>query len=180
MTMTSTCEQNKVKVATEWINKLANGINQIDGSVLPDNDIVNNIHISRCLFFVADLLDKVGRKDLFSPKKNDVVFNLSPDDLSRIYIAEKSTISMFVKEINKVIPENMKRLKVSSVIKWLLSLGYLDEVEKGDGHRTKVPTDLGRSIGISSEMRVTQNGEYSAVIYDANAQRFILNNLLKE
>ena len=87
---------------------------------------------------------------------------------------------LFVKEINKVIPENMKRLKVSSVIKWLLSLGYLDEVEKGDGHRTKVPTDLGRSIGISSEMRVTQNGEYSAVIYDANAQRFILNNLLKE
>ena len=73
MTMTSTCEQNKVKVATEWINKLANGINLIDGSVLPDNDIVNNIHISRCLFFVADLLDKVGRKDLFSPKKNDVV-----------------------------------------------------------------------------------------------------------
>ena len=25
--------------------------NAIDGSLLPDSDIVNNVHISRCLFF---------------------------------------------------------------------------------------------------------------------------------
>ena len=49
--MISSDERNKMKVAIDWINKLANGMNPIDGSALPDSDIVNNVHISRCLLF---------------------------------------------------------------------------------------------------------------------------------
>ena len=54
--MSSDIDQKKLSVATDWISKLANGINPIDGSVLPDSDVVNNVHISRCLFFVSNLL----------------------------------------------------------------------------------------------------------------------------
>ena len=54
--MNSPLDQNKVTVALDWITKLANGMNPIDGSILPDSDIVNNVHISRCLFFVSNLL----------------------------------------------------------------------------------------------------------------------------
>ena len=58
--MNSAIDQNKVNVAIDWIKKLANGINPIDGSYLADNDIVNNVHISRCLFYVAELLEETG------------------------------------------------------------------------------------------------------------------------
>ena len=37
-TMASDIDQNKLKVAIDWINKLANGMNPLDGSTLPDSD----------------------------------------------------------------------------------------------------------------------------------------------
>ena len=55
--MASDIDQNKLKVAIDWINKLANGMNPLDGSTLPDSDIVNNVHISRCLFYVSHVLE---------------------------------------------------------------------------------------------------------------------------
>ena len=60
--MTSDVDQKKLRVAIDWISKLANGTNPIAGSTLPDNDIVNNVHISRCLFFVSNLLEDIGKK----------------------------------------------------------------------------------------------------------------------
>ena len=168
-----------MKIALDWIKKLANGINPINGSVLADDDIVNNVHISRCLFFVADLLKEVGQKKQSPGKQYDKEFYLSPEDLSRIYITEKSSISVFVKEINKVIPNDMKPLSYSAVTNLLVKHGYLDVILKDDGHRVKIPTDLGKSIGISSEQRIGSNGEYTAVMYNANAQRFILDNLFQ-
>lgn len=173
-------DQNKLMVATDWIKKLANGINPINGNSLSDNDVVNNVHISRCLFFVGDILEDMGKKKPSSAKQYDKEFHLSPEDLSRIYITESCSISVFVKEINRVIPNDMKPLSYSSVTNWLLRIGYLDEIIKEDGHKTRIPTDLGKSIGISTEQRVGSNGEYTAVIYNANAQKFILENLFKE
>ena len=178
--MNSAVDQNKVKVAINWIKNLANGINPIDGRVLSDNDIVNNVHVSRCLFFVAELLEEAGKKKIPSGKQYDKEFYLSPEDLSRIYITERSTISVFVREINKVIPSDMKPLAATSVTNWLVKIGYLNEVLKDDGHKTRIPSELGVSIGISSEQKSGPNGEYTSIIYDANAQRCILENLLKE
>ena len=104
---------------------------------------------------------------------------LSPEDLSRVSITEKSSISVLVKEINRIIPSNMKPLSYSTVTNWLIKHGYLDVIVTEDGRKTKVPTDLGKSLGISTEQRFGSNGEYTAVIYNANAQRFILDNLLQ-
>ena len=180
MTMNPEIDQNKLKVAIDWINKLANGINPINGSVLSDSDIVNNVHISRCLFFVANLLEKAEQKKQSSAKPYDREFYLPPEDLSRVYIAENCSISELVKEINKVIPNNMKPLAATSVTKWLMRLGYLEEVVKENGSKARIPSDLGRSIGISSEQKSGPNGDYFAVSYNANAQRFILDNLFQE
>lgn len=58
--MASDIDKNKLKVAIDWINKLANGMNPLDGSTLSDSDIVNNIHISRCLFYVSTACRSFG------------------------------------------------------------------------------------------------------------------------
>lgn len=178
--MNTEIDQNKVKIAIDWVKNLANGINPIDGRILPDNDIVNNVHISRCLFFVAELLEDKGKRKTSSTKQFDKSFYLAPEDLSKIKITERSTISVFVGEINKVIPDNMKPLPIPRVTNWLVKNGYLDEILKEDGHKTRVPSKLGTSIGITSEQKSGPNGEYISVVYDANAQRFILDNLFKE
>lgn len=175
-----TIDQSKVKIAIDWVKKLANGINPIDGSVLSDNDIVNNVHVSRCLFYVCEVLENAEKGKKSSGNQYELEFKLTQEDISRIFIAEKCSISVFVKEINKVIPDNMAPLKYSQVTQWLVRMGYLCETLKDDGHKTKAPTDLGNSIGISSELRNGSGGDYIAIVYNANAQRFILENLFKE
>ena len=177
--MASDINQNKLKVAIDWISKLANGVNPIDGSILPDNDIVNNVHISRCLFFVSNMLEDIGKKKQAQTKQYEQGFQLTPEAASRVYISERTGIAMFVKEINKVIPENMKPLAASKITQWLVSAGYLVEQERNDGHKYKVPSELGTSIGITSAWKEGSQGQYLAISYDANAQRFILENLFK-
>lgn len=177
--MASNIDQNKLQVAIDWINKLANGMNPIDGRVLPDSDIVNNVHISRCLFFVSSVLEGLGKKKSSQQKQYELEFQLTPEMATKVYIAEKTGIAMFVKEINKVIPDNMQPLTATKVNQWLVSIGYLEEQERGDGHKYKAPTELGTSIGISSAWKEGTHGQYLAISYDANAQRIILENLFR-
>ena len=172
-------EQSKTKIAIDWINKLANGMNPIDGSILPDSDVVNNVHVSRCLFYVSNLLENMRNKKISLHKQYALEFQITPEIASKVYIAERTGIAMFVKEINKVIPVDMQPLTAPRVTHWLVSLGYLEEQQRSDGHKYKVPTELGVSIGMTSEWKDGSHGQYLAISYDANAQYFILENLFK-
>ena len=52
-----------VKRAKEYISKMANGINPLTGEQVKDDDMINNIKISRCLFFVNDILNEIIAND---------------------------------------------------------------------------------------------------------------------
>lgn len=52
-------ELEKIERAKVYMDKLANGINPVDDSVVPEEDVVNNVRLSRCFFFVADVLEQV-------------------------------------------------------------------------------------------------------------------------
>lgn len=98
-------DDNKTITAKDWILKLANGINPLNGSALPDDDIVNNVHISRCLFYVSDLLDTIPDNSKKKSKKYDFDFYIKPEDLGKVLIVDSTGISNFVREINKLIPD---------------------------------------------------------------------------
>ncbi len=168
-------DNNKTAIAKDWILKLANGINPLDGSMIREEDIVNNVHISRLLFYVAELIDSVSHKR--AAKEYEMEFNITPEDLSKVVIVPKTGIANFVREINKFAPENMKPLSYGRILNWLLANGYLEEFEKDDQRKAKRPTSSGYSIGISAEMKEGTKGPYWAVEYNPNAQRFILNNI---
>ena len=42
-----------------FIDKLANGVNPMTGEMIPDYELINNVRVSRCLFYVSDLLRQV-------------------------------------------------------------------------------------------------------------------------
>jgi len=48
-----------LKHAKEYIEKMANGINPLTGESVKDDDLINNVRISRCLFYVNDVLGNV-------------------------------------------------------------------------------------------------------------------------
>lgn len=49
-------ELEKIAYAKTYIEKLANGINPLTDQPVPDSDSINNVRISRCLFYVSDIL----------------------------------------------------------------------------------------------------------------------------
>ena len=52
-------ELEKIAYAKSFIDKLANGINPLEDTPIPEDDIVNNVRLSRCFFYVSDLLRQV-------------------------------------------------------------------------------------------------------------------------
>ena len=63
-------ELEKIAYAKSYIEKLANGINPLTNQEVPDSDIINNVKISRCLFYVSDLLRQVVENKGISQSKN--------------------------------------------------------------------------------------------------------------
>ena len=52
-------ELERIAYAKSFIDKLANGINPLEDTPIPEDDIVNNVRLSRCFFYVSDLLRQV-------------------------------------------------------------------------------------------------------------------------
>lgn len=52
-------DAEKIAYAKSFIDKLASGVNPLDGTAIKEDDIVNNVRISGCLHYVSDILQKV-------------------------------------------------------------------------------------------------------------------------
>ena len=48
--------------AKHYIDQMANGVNPLTGEPANESDIINNVRISRCLFYVSDVLRQVIEK----------------------------------------------------------------------------------------------------------------------
>ena len=170
-------DMEKLATAKVWIEKLANGINPLNDELVKEDDIINNVHISRCLFYVTELLDEIKAKTAVD-RKGRKAFSLSTKDVANIHISTPNGIANFVKLVNEYISSDMKPLSAVQVIKWLIKEGILQEVSKGYGHKTNIPTEKGNSLGINIEIQRNPDGlDYQRVVYSVNAQRFLLNNI---
>ena len=176
MTELETLERAKM-----YMEKLANGINPIDGSVIPDEDIVNNVRISRCFFYVSDVLRQVIENGGVVPQKKikKEPFSLTVEQRE---VFDFSAVPIPISEISKRINtlstnENMSTLSYAVIRDWLMSLGMLEYPLDGNGKNVVHPTPQGESIGIALEARNGANGPYFVVVYNLAAQHFILDNL---
>ena len=64
-------ENEKLLKAKSYLDKLANGINPITNELASENDTINNIHISRCLFYVSDVLRNLIENNNNTQKKKN-------------------------------------------------------------------------------------------------------------
>ena len=167
--------------AKTYLDKLANGINPLTDGVLPETDVVNQVRISRCLFFVSDVLrqviDQGGLRR--TPKAVKIPFELSAEQVSRFQLFERPAyISAITERINSLSEnENMRRLSHRSIMTFLEREGYLVQFRDSQGRTKREPTDRGIGLGISTEERTGPYGDYKVVLYDRNAQQFILDHM---
>ena len=174
-------ELETIARAKMYIDKLANGINPLDDTPVAENDVVNNVRISRCLFFVSDTLRKVLENGGISTyqRVRKTEFNITAEELEKIELSDKPIpVSEIAKRINAVTDtERSKKFSHRMVTTWLVEIGMLNGIEDVTGKKSKRPTAEGNELGISVEERMGQNGPYQVVIYNKSAQKFIVDNV---
>lgn len=174
-------ELEMMERARQYMEKLANGIHPLDGSEIPEENVANNVRLSRCFFYVADVLRRVIENGGISPqpKLKKRPFDLPVEKREAFaFSAKPITMSELVKRVNELVDgENMVKLTHPMVTQWLVSIGLLQTVLNADGKNTKRPTPQGESVGIALETRSGLNGPYFVVTYDLAAQHFVLDNL---
>ena len=175
-------ELEKIERAKLYIDKLAQGINPLDDTRLSETDIANNVRISRCFFFVSDILRKVIENGIDEPKKNKYIrnaFYLS-DEAKSLLVAQSTPLSVkyITDKINSLIDEEASsKLKATTIASFLVEIGMLEITERPDGKNTKIPTENGKAIGLFLEERQGQHGSYSIVCYNESAQQFVYDNI---
>lgn len=163
--------------AQMYLEKLANGVNPLTNEEVAENDVVNNVRISRCLYYVTDILKQITSTGSFEIQKTE--FTLSQKQLSAFnYSTEPVTVSKMTKRLNDLAnPAETRPLKNGVITEWLTQIGMFSSVIINNKSHKRV-TDFGRNIGIVSEQRVNQQGTtYEAISYDLNAQHFIIDNI---
>ncbi len=171
----------KVLYAKEFIDKMANGINPVDGSQIPENDLVNNVKITRFLFYVSELLGEIYQNGGIQKQSNKSreTYHVEQDVLdnfpfSKAPISVSDIVAYFNQNIDTT---KTKKLQVKAVTNWLIKSEYLELVEREDGKHTKLPTEKGNGIGIIVQQRIGQYGTYQVVLYGLEAQKFVVENL---
>ena len=174
-------ELEKIAYAKSFIDKLANGINPIDDQPVAEYDVVNNVRLTRCFFYVSDILRQVIENGGTTPqkKKSKSSFSITREQLAQYSFSESPiSISEIAKKINALIDtEQMKQLSYKQLTTWLISINALFEQSTLNGKTQKRPTENGRQLGISLDTRNGMNGEYQVVVYNKEAQAFILDNI---
>lgn len=169
----------KIAYAKSFIDKLANGINPFDDTPISEGDIANNVRLSRCFFYVSNILGQVYENGGVGKVEKTISFSITQGQLAGF---EPSPYSISGSEISKKLTALVKNplMKSFSVLKlnqWLIQKGLLYEITDSLGKNRKMPTEQGKAMGISAETKMGRDGEYIAVLFDAKAQRFIVNHI---
>ncbi len=164
--------------AKSYIDALARGVNPLTGEEIPEGEVVNQVRISRCLYYVSDVLGEV----LKNGGTRKTASALPPFDPSQIDFSAFSFfeypvgIKPFVAAINALVPEDMKKLHPPVITNWLVENGYL-RLETVNDKKHKRLASQGAAIGICEEERSGDYGHYYHLLYSESAQRFLIDRL---
>lgn len=107
-------ESEKLIRAKIYVDKLANSINPIDDSEIPLGNLINDVRLSRCLFFLSVILRQVIESDSVGAKPQKTKkcpFELSFEARTRFSYSEAPlTISEISKRINELIDVQSRRM----------------------------------------------------------------------
>lgn len=174
-----------MKRAKQYIDALANGTDPLSGKPVQNGDVVNQMRISRCLFYVSGVLQKVidnggevQKKRI--PRRQKALFSLTAEQASQLkpHTAAVSA-SRIVSVLNGLIDaEHTQKLKARELNDWLLSAGMLTEVQNADGVKRKIPTPDGERLGIRGTALTDEKGTARQFnVYDRQAQQFVFDNV---
>lgn len=176
-------ELEKIEYARSFLERLANGINPLDGLPIPEQDLANNVRLSRCFSYVSELLRQVvengGIRSSKAAKVHKKDFELTEEERGKLQVSERAlTVSEIAERLNGLIDrDSTRRISAASINQWLLERQLLEIVVRPDGKTRKLPTAQGRELGLFTEERTGQYGSYLIVLFAPSAQQFLYDNI---
>ena len=178
-------ELETMQRAKMYLSKLAQGIDPISDTKIPEDSVFNQPRLARCFFYVSGVLQQVidaGGIPTGHPKASKSAkaeFHITPEQLSAVSLSDEPLrITAFASLLSAAVNDpDMKHAKATTITDWLLNHGFLQKVEDAAGKQHRIPTESGRQIGMYKETRRGQSGTYEAVFYTPNAQRFLLDHI---
>lgn len=177
-------ELEKIEYAKLFIDKLANGIDPLYDTPLKETDCANQVRMSRCFFYVSDILRRVIENGGIYPapmskKTKRQRFSLTMQERQNVSVSETP---LSVKEISTYLnglinTQTTKKISSVKINAWLLHNGFLKIVKLPDGKSAKRPTESGYELGILTEKRMGAYGEYTVVLYNQSAQAFLFDHI---
>lgn len=166
--------------AKRYIDKLARGIDPITDKEIGTDSCLNHVRLVRCLFYVSDILQRVidNGGSVGQPQRK-LQFSIQPQQLARI---SPRNYPIKITEFTKMLYDaagnpQMKQLNPTVITSWLQEKGFLECTINAEGKTERIPTAVGRRIGITAQLRRNQYREYMANYYDSSAQQFLLDHI---
>lgn len=178
-------ELEKIKYAKSFIDHLAHGFNPVDGTAIPEDSVIGNMRISRCLLYVSELLtrniEQEEKRESREARTQREPFAVTPEQLERFeYSKTPISATVLTQRLNKLIDQDkMRRLSYSHIHQWLLNIGMLEyRPVEGLKKQKRFPTQEGLDIGLVLQFWTRRNGTRAPmVLYSEAAQRFILDHI---
>lgn len=180
-------ELDTIKRAKMYLEKLSCGIDPLTDTPIPKEDVAAAPRMQKCFQYVTGLLtqiieDRAAVEEKTAEKpQEEAALELSIEEAISLY--EYSTypisISEFLRKLNTLAdPSPLGKVRNRDMTQWLLEIGALEEIESLSGKIHKMPTEDGNRLGITTDIRYnTRQEKYTAVLYDKNAQQFLLDNI---
>lgn len=163
----------------EKLNNIKEYISRIEEDVILsyNNDCYNsetlmNKNILECLKAVSELLeDVVSRFDFANGRR----FFITDEQQDELRIISHAKITDIANEINRVTENNnTSKITTTWITDWLISVNVLEVNNSGE----RVPTKIGKDIGISSQpVQIAYNKMQNINYYSKDAQMFIYENI---
>lgn len=174
-------ELETMQRAKMYMDKLAQGIDPVTDREVPEDSTLNNVRLARCFFYISGVLGKVIENGgMVGGKAKLQTFRIEPEELSRIRVSQEPIrVTQLVELITAAVNDpQRKKLSTTVITNWLLEKGFLERQTGPNGKSSRIPTQNGVMIGLSTQSRQGQYGEYQAVFYNAAAQQFVIDNLM--
>ena len=177
-------ELEKIQYTKSFIDKLANGINPLNGEVIPENELLNNERISRCMHYVSSILETVYIRmndvelNTTAPKVNKSSYNITVQEGEQFAYEEEMSLGEIARRLNRLANlRATRRITKRMIAKWLVNEGLAyNDFDINPNRGFKRITQEGRKLGFDDEVLEGTRGKYAVIICNNEAQRYIVEH----
>lgn len=169
----------KIEKAKNVLQTIAKGVNPLTGEIIEEDSFLNDVRISRCFYFVAEIMDNVINGAYRTNGNKLSQFIITPEQKQKVEFPEgKIGVNEFSKCVNLQIDLNRsKKLSGVEINKRLKKMGILSEVATLDGKTRTTANQKSSEYGLETEKRTFNGVEYDMVVINDKGKKYLLDNI---